>query len=68
LTLRVEPERRRAEILVAVDAARAAIARGEGFDVTEESMRRRPRTSNSAVASGSSILGDRAEPRGGFAS
>jgi Arc/MetJ-type ribon-helix-helix transcriptional regulator len=39
LTLWVERERRRAEILATVDAARAAIARGEGIDITEESMR-----------------------------
>jgi putative addiction module CopG family antidote len=39
LTLWVERERRRAEILAAVDAARASIARGEGIDITEESMR-----------------------------
>jgi putative addiction module CopG family antidote len=39
LTFWVERERRRAEILAAVDAARASIARGEGIDITEESMR-----------------------------
>ena len=32
-------ERRRAEILAAVDAARASIARGEGMEITQESMR-----------------------------
>jgi putative addiction module CopG family antidote len=39
LTLWVERERRRAEILATVDAARAAVARCEGIDITEESMR-----------------------------
>jgi Arc/MetJ-type ribon-helix-helix transcriptional regulator len=39
LTLWVERERRRAEILAAIDAARASIARGEGIEMTEESMR-----------------------------
>jgi putative addiction module CopG family antidote len=39
LTLWVERERRRAEILAAIDAARASIARGEGIEITEESMR-----------------------------
>jgi putative addiction module CopG family antidote len=39
LTLWVERERRRAEILAAVDGARAAVARGEGIDITEESIR-----------------------------
>jgi putative addiction module CopG family antidote len=39
LALWVERERRRAEILATVDAARAAIARGEGIDITPQSMR-----------------------------
>jgi putative addiction module CopG family antidote len=39
LTLWVERERRRAEILAAVDAAQASIARGEGIEITRESMR-----------------------------
>jgi putative addiction module CopG family antidote len=39
LTLWVERERRRAEILATVDVARAAIRRGEGIDITAESMR-----------------------------
>ncbi len=39
LALWVERERRRAEILAAIDAARAEIARGEGIEITEESMR-----------------------------
>jgi Arc/MetJ-type ribon-helix-helix transcriptional regulator len=34
-----ERERRRAEILAAVDIAQASIARGEGRVITEESMR-----------------------------
>jgi Arc/MetJ-type ribon-helix-helix transcriptional regulator len=34
-----ERERRRAEILTAVDIAQASIARGEGRVITEESMR-----------------------------
>lgn len=34
-----ERERRRAEILASVDMAEAAIARGEGRVITEESMR-----------------------------
>ena len=32
-------ERRRAEILAAVDAAEASVARGEGRAITQESMR-----------------------------
>ncbi len=39
LTLWVERERRRDEILATVDAARATIALGEGIDITEDSMR-----------------------------
>jgi putative addiction module CopG family antidote len=39
LTLWVERERRRAEILAAVDVAQASIARGEGIEITPESMR-----------------------------
>jgi putative addiction module CopG family antidote len=39
LTLWVERERRRAEILAAVDVAQASIARGEGIEITRESMR-----------------------------
>jgi putative addiction module CopG family antidote len=39
LKLWPERERRRAEILAAVDAARASIARGEGIEITPESMR-----------------------------
>jgi putative addiction module CopG family antidote len=39
LTLWVERERRRAEILAAVDAAQASTARGEGIEITPESMR-----------------------------
>ena len=39
LALWVERERRRAEILAAVDAACASIARGEGIEITEESLR-----------------------------
>ena len=35
----VERERRRAEILAAVDAAQASIARGEGVEITRQSMR-----------------------------
>ena len=38
LALWVERERRRSEILAAVDAARASIARGEGIEITEESL------------------------------
>jgi hypothetical protein len=34
-----ERERRRAEILAAVDEAEASLARGEGIDITHESMR-----------------------------
>jgi putative addiction module CopG family antidote len=39
LTLWVDRERRRAEILAAVDAAQASMARGEGIEITRESMR-----------------------------
>jgi putative addiction module CopG family antidote len=39
LSLWEERERRRAEILAAVDEAEASIARGEGRSVTRESMR-----------------------------
>ena len=39
LTLWVERERRRAEILAAVDAAEASLARGEGRVITRKSMR-----------------------------
>ncbi len=39
LLLWEERERRRAEILASVDLAEASIARGEGREVTEESMR-----------------------------
>ena len=39
LSLWEERERRRAEILAAVDAAEASLARGEGRNITEQSMR-----------------------------
>jgi putative addiction module CopG family antidote len=39
LTLWVERERRRAEILAAVDAAQTSIGRGEGIEIARESMR-----------------------------
>jgi Arc/MetJ-type ribon-helix-helix transcriptional regulator len=39
LSLWEQRERSRAEILVAVDAAEASLARGEGRVITEESMR-----------------------------
>jgi putative addiction module CopG family antidote len=39
MDLWVERERRRAEILAAVDAARAALERGEAIEVTPLSMR-----------------------------
>jgi putative addiction module CopG family antidote len=39
LSLWEERERSRAEILTAVDAAEASIARGEGRTITQESMR-----------------------------
>jgi hypothetical protein len=35
----IERERRRTEILAAVDVAKASIGRGEGIEITEESMR-----------------------------
>ncbi len=38
LALWEERERRRAEILAAVDIAQASIARGEGIEITRESM------------------------------
>ena len=39
MTLWVERERRRAEILAAVDIAKTSIDRGEGIEITEASMR-----------------------------
>ena len=39
MTLWVERERRRTEILAAVDIAKASIGRGEGIEITQESMR-----------------------------
>jgi putative addiction module CopG family antidote len=39
LGLWVERERRRAEILAAVDTAQASIDRGEGIEITQQSMR-----------------------------
>lgn len=39
LSLWEERERRRAEILAAVDSAEAALGRGEGRPITDESMR-----------------------------
>ena len=39
LSLWEERERTRAEILAAVDSAEASLARGEGRDITEASMR-----------------------------
>jgi Arc/MetJ-type ribon-helix-helix transcriptional regulator len=38
LALWEERERRRTEILLAVDAAEASLARGEGIEITERSM------------------------------
>jgi putative addiction module CopG family antidote len=39
MALWVERERRRAELLAAVDSAKASIDRGEGNEITRESMR-----------------------------
>lgn len=39
MALWIERERRRAEILAAVDIAKASIDRGEGTKITRESMR-----------------------------
>jgi Arc/MetJ-type ribon-helix-helix transcriptional regulator len=39
IALWVERERRRAEILTAVDIAKAALERGEGIEITQASMR-----------------------------
>jgi putative addiction module CopG family antidote len=39
LALWVERERRRAEILAAVDIAKASLDRGEGIEITQEAMR-----------------------------
>jgi Arc/MetJ-type ribon-helix-helix transcriptional regulator len=39
MTLWVEHERRRTEILAAVDIAKASIDRGDGIEITRESMR-----------------------------
>ena len=39
MTLWVDRERRRTEILAAVDIARASIRRGESVEITQESMR-----------------------------
>lgn len=38
IALWVERERRRAEILIAVDIAKAALDRGEGIEITQASM------------------------------
>jgi Arc/MetJ-type ribon-helix-helix transcriptional regulator len=40
LALWEERERRRVEFLVTLDRARASLARGEGREITKESMRR----------------------------
>jgi Arc/MetJ-type ribon-helix-helix transcriptional regulator len=39
MTLWVECERRRAELLASLDAAEASLARGEGIPVTQDSMK-----------------------------
>jgi len=39
MTLWVERERRRSEILAAVDLAKTSVNRGEGIEITQESMR-----------------------------
>jgi Arc/MetJ-type ribon-helix-helix transcriptional regulator len=39
MTLWIERERRRTEILAAVDIAKASIDRSEGIEITQESMR-----------------------------
>jgi Arc/MetJ-type ribon-helix-helix transcriptional regulator len=39
VALWIERERRRAEILTAVDVAKAALDRGEGIEITQASMR-----------------------------
>lgn len=39
VTLWVERERRRTELLAAVDIAKASIDRGEGIDISQESVR-----------------------------
>lgn len=39
LQLWIERERRRDELLAAIDEAEASLARGEGIDLTKESMR-----------------------------
>ena len=39
MTLWIERERRRSEILAAVDIAKASIDRGEGIEITKETMR-----------------------------
>lgn len=39
LQLWIERERRREELLAAIDEAEASLARGEGIDLTKESMR-----------------------------
>jgi len=39
LALWADRERRRSEILAAVDVAKAAIDRGEGIEITQDSMR-----------------------------
>ena len=39
MTLWVERERRRSEILAAVDIAKASMDRGEGIEITQASMR-----------------------------
>ena len=39
MTLWIERERRRSEIIAAVDIAKASIDRGEGIEITKETMR-----------------------------
>ncbi len=39
LSLWIERERRRDEILAAIDEAEASVARGEGIEITPEAMR-----------------------------
>jgi len=40
LALSAERERKRAELLAAIDEAEASLARGEGIDITDESAQR----------------------------
>jgi Arc/MetJ-type ribon-helix-helix transcriptional regulator len=59
LALWKERERRRSEILAAVDIAQASTARGEGIEITRESMRARPGASCRRAARNAEVMAHR---------